>query len=100
MSYSNQAIIIVPWADIAAANVEAATWDTGGSGDQTFGTVRLSTDGNEPATHTGCCTRATDAMKILIDGATNPSAVYWTGSWAEALLAESLVQIPPDIEGP
>lgn len=55
-------VIIIEWDHRDTANNWAATWDPNPNGDETFGSVRLSPDGTEPPTHTGCNTAATDPM--------------------------------------
>ena len=61
-------IVVVPLAQLAAMNAAAAAWDPDIGGGTTFGKVRLSSSGAEPATHTACSTRVTPGMRSAISG--------------------------------
>lgn len=93
-------IIIMPLAQATLSNLAAASWDPDRGGDKTFGGVRLSASGKEPATHTACNTAATEAMKTDILGHTtgNVSIQVYDGkkvSWENALQAAGLKEIRP-----
>lgn len=62
------------------ANLLAAQWDPD-DGSPTFGSVKLSPDGNLPITHYGTSTPATESMRDGITaalGVTPWAAMYWT----------------------
>jgi hypothetical protein len=100
-AYTHRYIIIVEWGKLTPANAAAKAYDPDTGGEYTFGNVRLSADGNEPATHSACNTLATDSMKTqILDAFTNVPfyAIYntqdgWT--WQTAL-ADAGLQV---IEG-
>ena len=81
------------------ANNLATVWDPDTGGGETFGNLRLSATGSEPATHTGCATYATGAMTDGIKTALSAlpwAALYdategWT--WAAALADAGLLVI-------
>ena len=73
--WTDRWIIFVEMARTGVANNLAAVWDPDTGGGETFGSVRLSADGEEPATHTGCATYATGAMTDGIKTAL--SALPW-----------------------
>ncbi len=80
--YLHHYIIIVEIDRLIPANARAAAWDPDTGGAETFGAVRLSADGNEPATHSACNTAATDTMKARILEA--QSQVPWQELYSEA----------------
>lgn len=69
MSFDHRAYPIVEWDKRHVANNWAKTWDRDAGGDKTFGTVMLSTTGNNPPTHTMCSTQADDEMNEGIQNA-------------------------------
>lgn len=81
---------------LATANNLAANWDPDTGGDETFGSVRLSPTGQEPATHYGAATYATPTMR---DGITNAlgniswASLYTDPPWTwETALADMGLQ--------
>lgn len=88
-AYEFHRIIFVTNSHITPMNAQAKNWDPDTGGDQTFGGVLLSGDGEEPSTHTACNTRATTQMKNAIDGQDNtPFVTVYDGddfTWQEAL---------------
>lgn len=64
--FQDRYFIFVPLANVVDANKRAAIWDFDIGGDRTFGNMRLSANGKEPATHTGCATKANPSMKAGI----------------------------------
>jgi len=95
-AYKYEYIIIVEMKHLSTANNRAKNWDPDSGGDKTFGNIRLSKTGQEPATHVGVMTRATDAMRSQILNALDnvPFAeVYSTAhdwSWDSVLAEEDL----------
>ncbi len=65
--FKNRYFIFVALKDIVEANKRAAIWDFDTSGDETFGNMRLSANGKEPATHSACSTKANPEMKSGIN---------------------------------
>jgi len=101
MNWPHRTIIIVPEDKITAANAQAAAWDEGPTGDETFGQVRLSPNGLEPRTHTACGAQLTDGRKTRVLAAlTNVpfTAVYWeSDGWDyETALADAGLQVIPE----
>jgi hypothetical protein len=94
--YTNRYIIFVQWDKLTPANAAAKAYDPDAGGEFTFGTVRLSADGNEPPTHSACNTAATDSMKTqILDAFTNVPfyAIYNTAdgwTWQTALVDAGL----------
>ena len=120
MSYPYRHIIIVSDADRAAGNQAAAGIDPDVGGALTFA-VPLSPTGAEPATHWGCSSLTTEAMRQAMEGAevVLPSVCWWrldaaTGlllatstehgvmgeewTWADALAAMGLQVVQSDVE--
>lgn len=64
--YIHRYVIVVEIGRLIPANARAGAWDPDTGGADTFGGVRLSPTGDEPATHSACNTAATDEMKALI----------------------------------
>jgi len=62
--YEHRLLVLVEWDKRDVANNWASDWDD--NGDDTFGVVRLSEDGEEPPTHTLCNTKATDDMQGVV----------------------------------
>ena len=73
-------LIFVEENKVNTANILAANWDPD-DGSTTFGTVKLSPDGELPITHYACSTPSTETMR---DGITTAlqniawSSMYWT----------------------
>ena len=94
--WKHRCFVFVPMGILAAGNQAAADWDPDTGGALTFGDVRLSSSGNEPATWTGCNSAATDQMKADIDqkiGLLPPAKVYWASdgwTWQTALVDRNL----------
>ena len=65
---------------ISPANTRAKAWDPDTGGDETFGGIRLSPTGQEPATHTACNTAATEEMRTQVLDA--QSKVPWQRLYA------------------
>lgn len=104
--YIHRYFIFVRWDKIELANRQAdksqGGYDPDTGGNKTFGSVRLSADGQEPATHTACNTAATDAMRTGIFNSGNPPfiTIYdmangWT--WETALENAGLQIIQGDL---
>lgn len=74
--YIHRYFIFVIWDKIELANRQAGEkpggYDPDTGGNKTFGSVRLSPTGQEPATHTACNTAATNAMSTGIFNSGNP----------------------------
>lgn len=99
-------VIVVEWDRRDVANNWAAQWDPDTGGDETFGSVELSTDGTDPPSHTACNTAAADPMLDGIHEAT--VNVPWAGLyelqdgetphelWERALADMGLVVIKED----
>ncbi len=68
--FTDRFYIIAPLLKEADANLLANAWEPDAGRNKTFGAVRLSLTGLEPATHTICCTLADPAMltKIMATG--------------------------------
>ncbi len=64
--YIHRYFIFVQWNKLILANAQAKAWDPDIGGEFTFGSVRLSVDGQEPPTHSACNTAATENMKTQI----------------------------------
>ena len=86
--YTEHFFIFVKAEKLNTANNFAAQWDPDTGGADTFGTVRLSADGTEPASHYATSTRATPTMR---DGITQAlSDVSWAWMYrTDDILAES-----------
>jgi len=99
--YTDRWIIFVEIDRTATANNLAAVWDPDTGGHKTFGNVRLSASGEEPATHTGCNTAATGPMTQGIEtalGAVPWASLYDVGegwTWKTALSDAGLQRIEP-----
>lgn len=101
-AYTYRYFIFVEVSRLATANNFAKNWDPDTGGDQTFGGVRLSPTGQEPATHYGAATYATESMKNGITQALGN--VSWAQlytdppyTWETAMTAAGLKRIyPPD----
>lgn len=89
--YIYRYFIFVEWGKLIPANAQANAWDPDEGGEFTFGDLRLSANGQEPPTHSGCNTPATEAMKTGIFNAFSHVPFYklysiddgWT--WETAL---------------
>jgi len=99
-AYTHRYFILIGIGKTAAANAYAADWDPDSRGDLTFGAVRLSANGIEPATHTACNTVATPEMeaKFLAARSQIPAAAYRiykeAGGWTwETALADAGLQV-------
>jgi hypothetical protein len=96
---TDRAIILIDRRFLAEANAAAAKWDPDVGGDKTFGEVRLSADGKEPAGYTACNTALTAEMRteILAFAASVPwMSVYRrnAGNWtAETALVDAGLQV-------
>jgi hypothetical protein len=66
MNWQNRYVIIVDYGKRDVANKHAEKWDEDEGGGETFGGIRLSSDGTEPVTHTACNTKASEEMKTGI----------------------------------
>jgi hypothetical protein len=64
--YIHRYLIFVQWNKLTPANAQAKAWDPDTGGEFTFGSVRLSADGQEPPTYSACNTAATDNMRTQI----------------------------------
>ncbi len=99
--WSKWFLLFVEEKKVSTANNLAAQWDPD-DGSTTFGVVRLSGDGQEPVTHYGCSTPATETMRDGITqalGSLNWAEMYWT----DEVYAEPAVWQGPDgwtFEGP
>jgi len=99
--WTNRWIIIVNEEFIDSANAQMSPIDPDTGGDKTFGSVRLSSNGEEPRTHTGCNTAAKSDMTQGIFNAFDKApwadiydAHVWT--WNEALDDMGLQVIEPE----
>jgi hypothetical protein len=61
--WTDRVVIVVEMGRVNAANAIYKNIDLGGHGDETFPNVLLSSDGNEPATHTATESLATATMR-------------------------------------
>lgn len=99
----NRAIVFVEWGKRDTANNWASDWDPNPDGDQTFGTVRLSSDGTDPPSHTACNTLADSTMKQkILEAADNVpfSSIYWISDgwdWPSALQDMGLQEIDDEV---
>ena len=64
--YIHRYFIFVQWNKLTPANAQAKIWDPDTGGEYTFGNLRLSANGQEPPTYSGCNTPATDGMRTKI----------------------------------
>ncbi len=105
--YTDRVFIFVTAAKVTQANTAAKNWDPDTAGEKTFTARGLSATGALPATHWGCDTRLTAAMKVRIDAlkAAQGAAVAlyyesagWT--WASALSNAGLVPANPSASVP
>ena len=64
--YIHRYFIFVQWNKLTPANAQAKIYDPDTGGEDTFGSMRLSASGQEPPSHSGCNTPATDTMKTKI----------------------------------
>jgi len=64
--WGHRCIIVIPMASAAKANAESLKFYGGDSQGDTFGAVRLSAKGIEPATHTACSTLLKAAHRTRI----------------------------------
>lgn len=100
--YNHRLFIFVQAGKLTAANNLAAQWDPDSGGGQTFGSLRLSPGGQEPATHYAAATYATDSMRSGITQALSNvpfAGLYsqsggWTWETACADLGLSVIQSP------
>lgn len=96
--YQHRYFIFVQWNKLTPANAHAKAWDPDTSGGLTFGNVRISADGQEPPSYSGCNTAATEDMKMQIIDALEHVPFYriynsadgWT--W-ETALADAGLQV-------
>ncbi|HEB28635.1 MAG TPA: hypothetical protein ENI05_12830 [Porticoccus sp.] len=96
-------IIFVETSKKTAANAQAVAWGYGERDDLTFDDWRFSASGQEPATHLGCNTQATDEIANKIEGALSQVPFYkvydlsdgWT--W-ETALADAGLQVIEGLE--
>lgn len=102
--FKDRYFIFVSLANTKDANKRATIWDFDTGGGETFGNMRLSATGKEPATHTGCSTKANPNMKSGITSILSTSKfsnLYRRGdgwTWEKALKDMGLVVIiPPEI---
>lgn len=97
--YTHRFYMFVTAAKLAAGNNMAAQFDPDAGGDKTFGNIRLSPSGSEPATHYGAATVATDQMRsgILRAFSTVPFVGLYNQAdgyeWDTACMAMGLKQI-------
>lgn len=99
MSYPHRYHIFARADKLTAANNAAASWDPDTGGGKTFGAVKLSASGAEPASHYGCSTQATDAMRDKMLQAVSSVPLYkvyresdgWT--WETALVDVGLQRV-------
>lgn len=87
-AWSKQFIIFIEAYRLAQANLLAAQWDPDSGGAETFGSLRLSPTGEEPATHYATVTPATETMR---DGITTALAAqdYAKLYYTENVLADN-----------
>ncbi len=66
--YTHRCFIFVNWDKLVPANAQAKAWEPYPEDDpgDTFGLLRLSANGLEPPTQTGCDTPATNGMRTQI----------------------------------
>ena len=97
-----RAIIVVQWNRLTPANAAAAAWDPDTGGGETFGSVRLSADGQEPPSHSACNTALTDGRRTQVLEAFEHIPfvdVYWSAAgwtWESALVDAGLQVIVPE----
>ena len=103
--YVDRYFIFVALSKKGDANLLAKAWDFDTGGDKTFGGVRLSANGKEPATHVACNTAANAEMKTgivaseLSNAQTKPYRESDGWTWEKALKDMGLIVItPPDFE--
>lgn len=82
MSQNDRFYIFVTVDKVTIANNRAKNWDPDSGGDKTFGSIRLSPTGQDPATHVAAATYANASMRNGIESAF--SAVPWAGLYKEA----------------
>lgn len=103
--WTDRWIIFIKKQQITAANGMMIPIDPDTGGDKTFGNLRLSADGQEPRTHSGCSMAATGAMTKGIRNAFEhvPWAKFYAGyewTWEDALIDAGLqvIEAEDDLE--
>ena len=91
--------IIIPMSKIDEGNQLAMSITDNEAALLTFGTVRLSATGQEPATHTGCSTYMSETFRDQLPTlAASIQGLHYTAvnSWATLLNEQGLKAIYPD----